>query len=74
MPVLSFGIGVATNLVINDITGFKANETSANSLADAIVLFLNLKNKEIHLHENCIILAKEKLYWNDSSLKMFGLE
>ncbi|MEO1051057.1 MAG: glycosyltransferase [Bacteroidota bacterium] len=72
-PVLSFDIGIAKALVINGQTGFKSKEISAEGLADAMHSFIEHKLKGVNFHENCIRLAKEKLYWTDSSLELFGL-
>ena len=46
LPVISFDIGVAKDLIINKINGYKINKISYINLANSIKKFLNLSRQD----------------------------
>lgn len=60
LPVISFDIGVASDLIINGETGYIAKDISAIALAESLRSFINLeKENRIQMNDNCRQLALE---------------
>ena len=60
-PVISFDVGVASNLIENDVSGFISPDISAIALAEMIIRFLNLDDKAIlAMKENSRNIALER--------------
>ena len=72
-PVISFDIGIAKALVVNNQTGFKSSDISPKSLAITMKKFLDMNTEDSQtMVSNCEKIALEKLSWNETSLVQFG--
>lgn len=62
LPVISFDIGVAKDLIVNKINGYIINKISYIGLANSIKRFLNLKDQDIKkMKKNSRLIGVKKL-------------
>jgi len=72
-PVVSFGIGVALDLVHNGKTGYQAELYNAKDLAKGIHVILSLAEEEKNAYRNqCRNLGLELMNANDYSQRIFN--
>jgi len=70
-PVVSFGTGLANELVITGQTGYRAEKANSNDLKKGIQYILNLQQHEKEqMNNHCIRLAQQ-LYGEEKELKMY---
>lgn len=60
-PVISFDVGVASNLIENEVSGFISKDVSSHALSEMIISFLRLDEKSIFsMKENSQRIALER--------------
>lgn len=70
-PVLAFDVGIVRDLIVNYITGFKAERANADHLAEGLSYFIGLSLEEKNmLSKNCVRMADSSLNINTQA-KLF---